>query len=318
MRNRGFTFIELLGVVIVLGVLTLVAFPLILKQINSAKEGIKKANEVLIIDGAKDYYEDNKTMYRKFDGVSYCIDIETLKQKNYINGNLKDENNEYIDTTGQVKLTYLNNNFKYEVVDSCNYYTVTFDPNGGSVSTTEKQVLENSLYGDLPIPTREGYTFMGWNGKNLLNLEDYIMENDYCKVTSDSITILKSDVYTSCGGPNIPLVSGNTYTISVNKDGDFTGRVYAFFGYSFYSVDSFNSFVYSGSDDKGRLMIVQNNESSTYDINIHLVSDKVVFSNIQLEDGDVATRYEPYYVTSDVLVTQHKNHTLKAIWKANS
>ena len=37
---------------------------------------------------------------------------------------------------------------------------------------------------------------------------------------------------------------------------------------------------------------------------------------IQLEKG-TATEYEPYYVKSDTKVTQNKDHTLTAIWKAN-
>ena len=41
-------------------------------------------------------------------------------------------------------------------------YTVTFDPNGGTVSTKSKKVTYNSTYGTLPIPTRAGYTFDGW------------------------------------------------------------------------------------------------------------------------------------------------------------
>ena len=40
--------------------------------------------------------------------------------------------------------------------------TVSFNPNGGSVSTTSKTVRYNSTYGTLPTPTREGYTFDGW------------------------------------------------------------------------------------------------------------------------------------------------------------
>ena len=36
---------------------------------------------------------------------------------------------------------------------------------------------------------------------------------------------------------------------------------------------------------------------------------------IQFEEGDTATTYEPYYVTSDVTITQDKDHTLTAIWK---
>lgn len=40
--------------------------------------------------------------------------------------------------------------------------TVTFNANGGSVSTTTKSVTYDSTYGDLPTPTRTGYTFNGW------------------------------------------------------------------------------------------------------------------------------------------------------------
>jgi uncharacterized repeat protein (TIGR02543 family) len=41
-------------------------------------------------------------------------------------------------------------------------YTVTFNANGGSVSPTSKKVTINSTYGDLPTPTRTGYSFTGW------------------------------------------------------------------------------------------------------------------------------------------------------------
>ena len=41
-------------------------------------------------------------------------------------------------------------------------YTVTFNPNDGSVDTTSKDVTYDSVYGDLPVPTRDGYGFKGW------------------------------------------------------------------------------------------------------------------------------------------------------------
>ena len=45
---------------------------------------------------------------------------------------------------------------------AANEYTVTFDANGGSVSPTTKSVTYGSAYGDLPTPTRTGFTFLGW------------------------------------------------------------------------------------------------------------------------------------------------------------
>lgn len=43
-----------------------------------------------------------------------------------------------------------------------NTYTVTFNANGGSVSTSSKTVTYNSTYGTLPTPTRANYDFVGW------------------------------------------------------------------------------------------------------------------------------------------------------------
>ncbi len=48
---------------------------------------------------------------------------------------------------------------------SANEYTVTFNANGGTTDTTSKTVTYDSMYGDLPTPTKEGYTFVGWHTK---------------------------------------------------------------------------------------------------------------------------------------------------------
>ena len=45
-------------------------------------------------------------------------------------------------------------------------YTVTFNPDGGTVSPTTKSVTYGSTYGDLPTPTKSGYEFLGWYSGN--------------------------------------------------------------------------------------------------------------------------------------------------------
>ena len=44
----------------------------------------------------------------------------------------------------------------------------------------------------------------------------------------------------------------------------------------------------------------------------------VDISNVQLEEGTVATDFEPYFITSSTKVTQNKEHTLIAIWEENT
>lgn len=43
-----------------------------------------------------------------------------------------------------------------------NTYKLTFNPNGGAVSPTEKDVTFDAAVGALPIPTRANYVFKGW------------------------------------------------------------------------------------------------------------------------------------------------------------
>lgn len=65
-------------------------------------------------------------------------------------------------------------------------YTLTFNANGGSVSTTTKTVTYGTTYTDLPTPTRTGYTFKGWyatfNGSN--NYINYGRAYMYCNALS--------------------------------------------------------------------------------------------------------------------------------------
>ena len=45
---------------------------------------------------------------------------------------------------------------------SANQYTVSFENNDGSGITSSKDVVYDNNYGELPVPTRTGYTFTGW------------------------------------------------------------------------------------------------------------------------------------------------------------
>ena len=55
-------------------------------------------------------------------------------------------------------------------------YTVTFNANGGNVSTANKSVTAGATYGDLPTPTRDAYRFEGW----------YTVASDGSQVTKDT------------------------------------------------------------------------------------------------------------------------------------
>lgn len=228
-----------------------------------------------------------------------------------------------------INITYqLNNDINFDnniVFDVTNTgVTVTFDPNGGTVSNTSKQVTVGENYGALPIPKRDGYTFKGWNGKNLFNLED--------------ITIVKSKIETN--GNNIIFdgsdTQDNTSTAIIVYKLNNDNIVTPYIKWQNFAITSVNA-TFTKDSSFDNIYIKENtskNDPGFNPNNINLVNDKkytisykidsydsshakATISNFQLEEGDTATEYEPYYITSSTKVTQDKNHTLKAIWEEN-
>ena len=56
-------------------------------------------------------------------------------------------------------------------------YTVTLDPNGGTVSQSQFKVYFGETYGKFPTPVREGYRFHGWQYKSKV-ITQHVTVND--------------------------------------------------------------------------------------------------------------------------------------------
>ncbi|MBR5659775.1 MAG: InlB B-repeat-containing protein [Lachnospiraceae bacterium] len=87
---------------------------------------------------------------------------------------------------------------------TANTYTVTFDPNGGTVDPTSKEVTFDKTYGTLPTPKRTGYTFAGW----------YTKKTDGDKVTSST------KVKTAKNHTLYAHWTANTYTVTFDPNGN--------------------------------------------------------------------------------------------------
>lgn len=88
-------------------------------------------------------------------------------------------------------------------------YTVTFDPNaeGASVDPTSQLVTFDAAYGELPTPTREGYTFEGW----------YLSKTEFTPANKvEATTIVKTP------GDHMLYANwaANTYTVTFNPNAD--------------------------------------------------------------------------------------------------
>ncbi len=80
---------------------------------------------------------------------------------------------------------------------SGNAYTITLDPNGGTVDPTQVNVVYGEAVNTLPEPTKTGYTFAGWYFGDVL----YTAETIYTETTDITLTA---------------KWTGNTYTLELD------------------------------------------------------------------------------------------------------
>ena len=205
-------------------------------------------------------------------------------------------------------------------------YTLTADANGGSIPATTgwtgtgltatKQVTYGHEYGNLPTPIRNGYTFKGWNGKNLFN-----EMKKGVRIYPDNGEETADQDYASTNYISVDFSNGNSYYLSglTNKlrsfiavydaNKEFLGRTSGITRTEILldsnSIQAFKTFDVT----QAKYIRIQQYFNGTNSI------DEIDNLSIQLEEGTTATTFEPYYVTSSTNVTQDKNHTLKAIWE---
>lgn len=101
-KEDGFTLVELLGVIVILGIILAIAIPAIGNIVDNAKNNTAAAQEELVIDAAKMYVLDGNTI------PSEGVTSETLITNGYLED--KEDLSDYT-----VKVTKDGNKEKYTV-----------------------------------------------------------------------------------------------------------------------------------------------------------------------------------------------------------
>jgi len=237
MNKRGFTLIELIAVLAVLGILLMMAVPNINGIFEDKKEELYNStvSELERITGQ--YLVANPSLYGTIDENGYVdIEVSTLCTAKYISCPITDprDNSEI---TGYVRITYVDNDYTYEFVRNTNVgfdpeepgeegetpnpgegnegggdnpgstvitYTLTLNGDGVTVSPSTITVTQNEEYSGLPTLTRTGYTFLGWF------IGDTEIKN------GDKVTITSNQEATA-------KWQANTYTINYELNGGTKG-----------------------------------------------------------------------------------------------
>lgn len=111
---------ELMGVLILLSLIVLIAFPAIVNVVKRSGNEINEATKALILSGARTMVDEHKNDYPLKNGNIYCTTIQTLIDGGYVISDLQNGNNgESIDTTQNITITVENSKYKFDLTDSC-------------------------------------------------------------------------------------------------------------------------------------------------------------------------------------------------------
>ena len=214
-------------------------------------------------------------------------------------------------------------------------YTITFNPNGGSVDKANKQVVYKGSYGDLPLPTRSGYSFDGWytsasGGTKITSSSGFSGSSNqtlYAHWTAVKYTI----TYNYNGGvaQNPAGYNSTTQTFKLNNP---TRAGYTFTGWTGSGLKTLTKEVSISKGTSGNLSFTANWEIAkytiTFDANGGSVStkNKSVAYNSKYGTLPSATKtaysFAGWYssktggnkIDQNTVLTVASNHTLYAHW----
>ena len=113
MKQRGFTLIEMMSVVLIIALLSIAVVPSILKQVANEKEGINNQTKNLITSAADLFVSRHKTSFENvihsgdaYIDIQQLIDADLLDQSITTEGNVNAVSSETCITVKLVELEY--------------------------------------------------------------------------------------------------------------------------------------------------------------------------------------------------------------------
>ena len=187
--------------------------------------------------------------------------------------------------------------------------TVTFNPNGGGVSPLTKVVKKGGTYGELPTPTKAGYTFNGWGfamplsvGANTVRQDDYTIKSG----ASNADTFFWVN-------QNYHLTIGNQYVVKFYAIVD-PNNTWRFAPQNrtpeFSLKNGYNEVAFVAGDSRGFFFDDKNPDPE----HPFIITDVIIEAQTE---GEVITFSTTKHVNSETQITLESNHTLFAQWTEN-
>ncbi|NLM63382.1 MAG: DUF5011 domain-containing protein, partial [Mollicutes bacterium] len=133
-KKKGFSLVELLAVIFVMGIISIIAIPTIDKAIKQSREELYKVQINNIITATKNWSSKNFILLPEEDGELITLTLGQLKIGGFIDENIQDpKTKKPFPNDLEITIKKVGNNYKYEVIDGSGGIDDSLDPNTPSI-----------------------------------------------------------------------------------------------------------------------------------------------------------------------------------------
>ena len=231
MKNKGYTLLELLGVIVILSVLVILVFPSVINFIKKGNDKIDSITNDLIMSAAEDYINDNSSELYITSGGRYCISIETLVGKKYLNESLIDKD---LYVSKSIKVTYTDK-YNYEITakDECSVCKLVKDSDSSNTITPGDK-YQCKVKDDMEEGFENGYYFYVLSQET--GTTNLIMDRNIYYDSTNEVGLAATETntghtawissddyndntnYGSCGNNNKGPITAMNYLYNATKD----------------------------------------------------------------------------------------------------
>ena len=187
--KKGFTLIELMAVIVIIGLISITTVPLITTRLKDKQKEVDETRNQLIYSAASLYVSD--TVSEIGDNSTFCIRINDLVNNGYLDASIGEE----VSFNKVVKVDYKDKFKEYDIVDSTN-----------CVATNETYVtvskLKNKAHSKCNVSTKVDCK------NNMLNKVD-----SFDNPSSNDYQYALSYVYMGVAPSNLVLLGSNCFSI---------------------------------------------------------------------------------------------------------
>ena len=114
MKKNGFTLVELLAVILIIGILSLITIPAVDSVIKSSRKSAHEKQVKLILTAAKDWGAKHIMSLPTVDGDTVSVTVGTLKTSGLLEVELRSPLNDLcFSNNTEIIITRENNNYTY-------------------------------------------------------------------------------------------------------------------------------------------------------------------------------------------------------------